>query len=92
MLLIKDVFYPASYTDMTIDYMYSLSGVTASMLVDIDCACKSCFEITHVIGCAISRSEHNLRILKMHNIILRLLRLLGHQCCKPSSTYYTSTV
>ena len=36
MLLIKDVFYPANYTVMTIDHMHSLSGVTASMLVDIN--------------------------------------------------------
>ena len=48
MLLIKDVFYPANYTVIT-DYMYSLSGVTASMLVDINCTCKLCFEITHVL-------------------------------------------
>ena len=36
MPLIKDVYHPANYTVMTIDYMYSLSGVTASMLVDIN--------------------------------------------------------
>ena len=68
-----DVFHPASYTVMRL-----LSGVTASKFVDIDCTCKSCDSETvkvlrnFRIGCAISRLERNLRILRMCNAISRL--------------------
>ena len=42
------IFHPASYIVMTVDH--SLSSVTASKFVDIDCACKSCdLEIMHVM-------------------------------------------
>ena len=62
-MLIKDVYHPASYTVMTVDH--SLSGVTASKFIDIDCACKLChLEIAHVCY-TILRLERNLRILRM---------------------------
>lgn len=42
------IFQPVSYTAMTVDH--SLSSVTASKFIDIDCTCKSCdLEIVHVI-------------------------------------------
>ena len=77
--LIKDVYHPASYTVMTVDH--SLSGVTASKFIDIDCACKLChLEIVHVlynleIGTQ-SQDSENVQILRLCEHIHRYVAVL----------------
>ena len=96
MMLIKDVFHPASYTVMTVDH--SQSGVTAWKFVDKDCARKSRdLQIVHVCYAilrlavqswdwnAISGSE-NVQHLRLHEFsdcaeIHKLSAGGGRHCC-----------